>query len=122
MRIDISNHAADRYVARVKPHLGRGTAKQEIARLLGFGEFSQSCSWHPNVDGCDGYMVLSDGIALGLKRGRTKWLAVTCLIRGEMAPEFRASRNHEKASRRRAKRARNRKVFNRRSGRPEERL
>lgn len=114
MRIDISDHAVARYVDRVKPHFDRDIAKQELARLLGFGEFTHECPWHLNVDGCDSYMVLSDGIALGLKRHHAqKWVAVTCLIRGEMAPEFRASRNHEKAKRRRDKRARSQKTYNR---------
>lgn len=110
MNVTLTDHAITRYAERVRPTLTRSAAERELRSLVDQGTLEAECSWHLGRDiDLDAYLILSDGIALGLLTGSAGiWRAVTTLTRSGASDDFRAKRNAWKASQRAAKRARKR--------------
>lgn len=66
MNVWVSDHAADRFIERVRPSLDRRQAKMELARLLrDFGRRIEWPDWGHDPPEGDRYTVeISDGIAV----------------------------------------------------------
>jgi hypothetical protein len=124
MKVFISNHAADRYVDRVKPHLTRDTARGEIQRLLQTaGEMTPFCDYCEE-EHFDAYIEIAPGISLALRHeDKDSMLAVTTIIRTGARPGVVEHRRRVKKKRKQRSRAQKRhEQIARRRGeaRPEE--
>lgn len=108
MNVVVTQHAAERYVERVKPALTVSQAAVEIRHLAELaGEPTEKPSWVINEERreqMDGWLPISDGICLPLHRVNGRWVARTILTRAGLSPERRSSRRD--AKRRRKKRDR----------------
>lgn len=96
----ITAHAIDRFQERVRPTLLRDRAEDELRNLTNRGELRATVEWH---EGYDAYLLLADGIALGLKHnggGSYPWTAVTVLVRAGLSPQ-QAERRRERRRKRR---------------------
>lgn len=101
MRVYLSDHAIERYRERVRDlpleRVGRelrsladqGTLEAELPWKIGQGEAAP-----------DAYLVISDGVALALRKDGNHWLAVTTLVRDHYSPARRAARKKRRRRRR----------------------
>lgn len=94
----LTDHAVERYQARLQRPQDFKRAKVELIHLLPFGEFSEEPpDWlgysKPDVSG---YWLLGD-VCLILCGKR---VAVTCITRGELPQRIRNRRNRARRSRR----------------------
>jgi hypothetical protein len=88
--LQITNHAADRYVERVKPLLDREGARSEILRLLPTARLIDFPAWIDQSKHQGELAVeLTDGIVAVV---RDRWMVTIC-IRGSMKEKTRKSRN-----------------------------
>lgn len=116
MNVWVSEHAADRFIERVRPGLGRRGARLELCRLLAlFGRRVPQPEWALDFDlvGSRFCVEVSDGIVAVVDPENLtgSWpIVVTVLVRGGHR-EFDLGRRARKAQKRRA--ARNRKRFER---------
>lgn len=109
----LKRHAIERFNERVRPALTFKAAKRELERLLEFAEPASKCPWTDAMH-ADGYLLLSDGVALVVRQARNGLVvAETCITAGGSSEEIRERRNKRKADKRAAKRARNRHVHRR---------
>lgn len=125
MNILISKHAIYRYQTRCKPHLDEAGAKQELENLIALsdGKILSGLPWNNTEPDSDRrpshYLILSDGIALGLlPKGDEEWMATTTLTRAGCSPEKRQRRKQRRVARRTRKRKESKrkdpKTYNRR--------
>lgn len=124
MKIVVTDHAADRYIYRVKPHYTRDVARGEIQRL------AQGVEAVPYVDYCDdredfsAFIELAPGIAIALRADAGDRLtAVTTIIRTGARPgdvERRRRDKRKRKQRRRAQKRRENIARKRGEARPEE--
>jgi len=70
MRLAVSSHAVDRYIERVKPHLGRSQARTELEALVALVKPCERPTWwaEPRKQG-DLYLALGPGV-VGAAKGR----------------------------------------------------
>jgi hypothetical protein len=104
MRIGLTEHAVNQYVARVKPAFSFDQAKRELLALVeicGNYPTSETPPWKPDEEDGREYLELSDGIFLVIN---AEHRAVTCLTNSGFSSERRAEKNRRKASKRYAKR------------------
>jgi hypothetical protein len=117
--VRLSTHAVERYVERVKPHLGYDEAFEELRALVKGGRGGPPPAWAPEAPVGEVWLHVSDGIALPLVATGTGWLAETVLIRGGVAGFTRERRNDRRKRRpfRTGSRAKRRDPVSRRVGR-----
>ncbi len=93
-------HAIKRYRERVKPALGQAAAKEDLQRLMDGAELVDDLDWAYEWGGYhDGFLVLSDGIALVLLHEEGELRAITCLTRAGLSPDHRKARNERRQKR-----------------------
>lgn len=120
-RVIVTQHAAERYVERVKPALTVSAAAVEVATLAELaGDPSEKPKWVANDERrgqVDAWLTICEGICLPLYHKRGRWIARTVLVRAGLSPERRESRRQKKqeaARKRRDRRTtRERRVGNR---------
>ena len=101
MKLVVSEHAADRYVERVKPHLTRDEAIAEIERLAQLGGYADEVpEWVNGETEADLWFIPCDGIAIPCQRGATTLFASTTLTRSSYGEEMRAHKNLMRRKRR----------------------
>ena len=109
MKVAFTNHAVDRYIERVKPHLDRGAALAELRRLTAMIDAPLD-DIPPRLileDEADSVCEISPGIWLLLVSDGPRWYrAVSCIGNAGFSDETRARRNAKKARKRRARKAR----------------
>lgn len=122
MTVQITRHALERYLQRVKPALDPEVAEAEMEALLAAaGEPTKAppdwCEPDPAYSTVNAtYLEVSDGIAFAF-RGR---YVATVLVRGAMSTERRKSINRAKARERSRRRYRNgRALHGHGNGRPQ---
>jgi hypothetical protein len=82
VKVNVTDHAAERYVERVKPHLTKSEARDEITRLVTGREPEPYCDYVEDGEHFDAFMELAPGITLGLRHEQDHSLtAVTTMIR-----------------------------------------
>lgn len=106
MRIALTEHAIERYVERVKPHLELAEARAELERLADMcpGPSEPPAHLRERRDDADAFAEIAPGIWLVLLNGR----ALTCLTNAGLSEAARRNRNRRKAEHRRAKRQKQR--------------
>jgi hypothetical protein len=111
VNIWVSDHAADRYVERVKPSLTRKQARREIEGLAKLaGEPQPYCRYAPEQMEFEAYLELAPGIAIALRpHDRDTMLVVTTIIQGSSTPGEVRRRREEKRKRKQKSRAQKRK-------------
>lgn len=108
----LTTHAVDRYWERVKPHLRRDQAQDELERFLPMSEVSAIApEWwvhDPGETEAVAYALLCDGIVFPLAIHGAYYTAITCGVRGGLGETARAARNsrHQSERRRRAEKRR----------------
>lgn len=118
MNVVLKRHAIERFQQRVRPTLTFGAAKVALEGLLQFAEPASEVPW-TNAHMADGYLILSDGVALVVRQASNgAVIAETCITRSGSSEEVRARRNKRKADQRQARAMRNRHMKTRRQGRP----
>lgn len=109
MKITVTEHAADRYIERVKPWLNPDEARDEITRLMDGHEpvpaLSYARTGGQETEPFDAYLELADGIALALRWADDKLYAITTLIRTGAGEEVIAERRRRKRIKKRRSRA-----------------
>lgn len=110
VNLQVTSHAVQRYMERVKPALGFDTAKGELDALVAMaGEPHGKPDWHflPEYtsEAAEHYFTLSDGIAAAVKGGAV----VTVLTRGGACAGHLANKARRKKEGREAKRRRPRR-------------
>jgi hypothetical protein len=106
VRLHLTDHAVEQYVARVKPALATHQAKAELLALVelaGNSPTTEPPPWiQPDSEHFGAYyLIVSDGVCLAIK---PNGFVATCLVRGERSPEQRARRKAEKQKLRTKKR------------------
>lgn len=118
MSLQVSQHAVERYLQRVKPALDFPAAKNELIALCAIGQEVEPPEWayfdEDRGTHVDRILELSDGV-IALLGGRT---VISVLTRGSHHPEVRAAKNDFKRRQRKKKR-RSRPVWSGRNGREE---
>lgn len=103
MRVFVTDHAARRYIDRVKTHYEPEQAKQEIVKLCETGQ-PLDLKKYPYLRSDRTYIELSDGIFAPLvKIGDDTYRVLTLMIRGGYEEGYRTrknSRNQDKRYRR----------------------
>lgn len=102
--MNVTRHACEKYVERVKPYLTVKQARAELERLLDAGTVCGQPCWHKAVREDvlpDFYVELADGIACPIRHG----VVMTVLTRAGMTEGARAHRNRAKRQRRNRHRA-----------------
>lgn len=118
-RVVIAQHAAERYVERVKPCLTVSAAAAELIRLAELaGDPGEKPAWVRNDERreqMDGWLTICDGICLPLRRAGDRLVAQTVLTRAGLSPEARAARKRakQKAKKQDRKTTRSARVGNR---------
>lgn len=105
-RVQVTEHAIERYQERVRPTLEVAAAKRELVALVEMAgaPTPEPPAWADYVHPApDSYLVLSDGV-LGLIRGGRM---TSVIVRGAMAPEYREAKRKERRARRQKKRWQN---------------
>ena len=116
MRIGLTSHCVERYVARVKNHLTLPQAEAELRRLVAMAGEPQADhpwpirDWERTPEDADAWLVICEGIALPLMKRPGGFTATSCLTRAGLAEGARAYRN-ARNGRRRHHRAMRRKKF-----------
>lgn len=97
--IQISAHAVEQFIDRVKPHLSEDAARAELDALKQVGEITSTPP--PGIRDArmrDLYLVISDAYAFPLARSTNgTWTAVTCLVSAGISSEYRRDRSEMKA-------------------------
>jgi hypothetical protein len=109
-RVDILDHAVQRFVERVRPGWEPAPARAELDRLLNVAEFVfEAPDWLATRarQRAPMYAVIAD-VALPLPPGNdgASLVAVTCLTRGGLSEPARERRNAMRLRRRAARRRR----------------
>jgi hypothetical protein len=95
--IRISNHAATRYLERVRD-VSEQQARRELIRLIDSAEVTPDPPpWLRNAEVADAWARLGPDVALPLVAQDGILLAATTIVRNWMPPEPRARRNSERA-------------------------
>jgi hypothetical protein len=114
MILGVSNHAVERYVERVKPHLGKRQARQELQALANLGERVGKPSWFLGYGRADYYLQIGPEAVAAVR---------DCCITTVVTPEIVRRRHREAVNawkaKRRARRAIKRKEFKKHNRRPE---
>jgi hypothetical protein len=112
VKVVLTDHALERYEARVKPGISKEAAREEITALMQGQEIEPTPGFRHKTD-FEAFMTLSDGIALGLRPPRRMskdiMLAVSVLVRGarsEGENNYRKTRKAKAKERREARRRR----------------
>lgn len=121
-RIIVSDHAASRYVERVRQGITLGRAHAELEALIDLaGETSDTLPWVPeSPPDADGYLILSDGICLALRRNKGRLVGITVLTRAERSAAYRAAKNKRRRERARGRATRRYHEKHSYRGRPQE--
>jgi hypothetical protein len=103
-RIQVSQHAVDRFVERVRPALDVGEARHELERLIDqCGQIGDRPDWQDHrADLCERWLWIGPDICLPVQRD----LAITVLVRGLVPDQHRRNLNQAKQAARRAARSR----------------
>lgn len=93
----VTDHAVERYIERVKPHLSDAEAREELKRLLPLAEVDRhGPPWCSDPGRADSFALLSDGIVFPLLHGRV----MSCLTRSEVGAELRIVKAKERREQR----------------------
>jgi hypothetical protein len=99
-----TTHAIERYVERLRPALTKKAARRELVALCEVAEVvTERPAWLGLGEATDGYLLLGDDVVLPVMRGKTGWVAMTCMTRGGLAPSERRARNRAAKARRYAR-------------------
>lgn len=106
-RVDVFDHAVERYVERVRPGSESARARSELAHLLRIADFVfEAPEWLAGRarQTAPVYAVVADVVLpLQLGRDRDSLVAVTCLTRGGLSAPARERRNAARVRRRAAR-------------------
>lgn len=103
-RIQVAQHAVDRFVERVRPALDIGEARHELERLIDqCGQLGERPDWQDDRADFDGdrWLWIGPDICLPVQNQ----LAITVLVRGLIPEQHRRNLNRAKQDARRAARA-----------------
>ncbi len=103
--LGISNHAAERYIERVRPLPSLAAAKRELGALLDEERLTDRCpTWAAQMIAWPGtlFLPISDGIVAVVSNR----VVITIVVRHGFSPEARRRRNERKALRRLARQTR----------------
>lgn len=103
MKVFLTDHCIERYHERVRESAPRNVVARELQSLIHQGTLEATVPW--SSEPADAYLVISDGVALTLKRERAHWIAVTAIARGGVPESVIEKRRKEKRERRRRRAA-----------------
>jgi hypothetical protein len=116
MTLGVSNHAVERYVERVKPHLGEKQAREELEALSRLGERTGKPYWFLGYTRADFYLQIGPEAVAAVKDA-----CLTTVVTPEITRQNHRDSVNDWKRRKRARKALKRKEFPRKyNRRPEE--
>lgn len=106
MPVRFSDHAARRYVERVRGHLTTSQARRELRQLATYASPTpKPPEWAAEPSQPDCWIHLTGDVSCPLIWRDGCLLAATVVVRGTISPEHRQARNAGKAKRRAGRKA-----------------
>lgn len=102
MKYYVTDHAAERYISRVKSHYDTEQAKKELRKLAGSAK-ALDLEKYPGLDPDTRWIELSEGIFAPVVREGEIYGIMTVMTRGGYAEEQRIRKNKRSQDRRYAR-------------------